>query len=129
MGDSRSMLLLYVLDRRLVLVGFESLSPLTDCPLELFPEQLPLNSFASHTSDIIIPSIKSVRNIGGSPDPPPVQDARARYTRGAKRDPARTEFGPAGGARPHSSGGQPDRSARRKDDFTIRRWKGAIPAI
>ena len=27
------------------------------------------------------------------------------------------------------SGGQPDRSARRKDDFTIRRWKGAIPAI
>lgn len=24
---------------------------------------------------------------------------------------------------------QPDRSARRKDDFTIRRWKGAIPAI
>jgi hypothetical protein len=41
----------------------------------------------------------------------------------------RTEFGPAGGARPHTSGGQPDRSARRKDDFTIRRWKGAIPAI
>ena len=53
-----------------------------------------------------------------------------RASRGAKRDyPARTEFGPAGGARPHSSGGQPDRSARRKDDFTIRRWKGAIPAI
>jgi hypothetical protein len=25
--------------------------------------------------------------------------------------------------------GQPDRSARRKDDLTIRRWKGAIPAI
>ena len=53
-----------------------------------------------------------------------------RASRGAKRDyPARTEFGSAGGARPHSSGGQPDRSARRKDDFTIRRWKGAIPAI
>ena len=52
-----------------------------------------------------------------------------RASRGAKRDPARTEFGPAGGARPHSSGGQPDRSARRKDDFTIRRWKGAIAAI
>ena len=62
-------------------------------------------------------------------DPPPVRDARARYTRGAKRDPARTEFGPAGGSQPHSSDGQPDRSARRKDDFTIRRWKGAIPAI
>src|SRR4051794_32952743 len=25
--------------------------------------------------------------------------------------------------------GQPDRSARRKDDLTIRRWKGAIAAI
>jgi hypothetical protein len=61
-------------------------------------------------------------------DPPPVQDARARYTRGAKRDHV-PNLVPAGGARPHSSGGQPDRSARRKDDFTIRRWKGAIPAI
>ena len=53
-----------------------------------------------------------------------------RASRGAKRDyPARTEFGLAGGARLTAQVGQPDCSARRKDDFTIRRWKGAIPAI
>jgi hypothetical protein len=82
---------------------------------------------------MLIRSPQSGHGLGrGAGDPKPI-DALGwkvpRASRGAKRDPARTEFGPAGGARPHSSGGQPDRSARRKDDFTIRRWKGAIPAI